>query len=277
MLPTPCTSHVSFDTIYEPSEDSYLFLDSLSSPTESAWLTNHFSPATSSPSPLLLEVGSGSGVVLAFLTANSHHILGRTDVLALGTDVNRNACLATRQTVLKAIEEQQTSQNTQITSTDGAHRIKSIISSTLTSDLASPIRPHSIDILLFNPPYVPTPELPRLPSSKDNEDDEGVSRSEKFERESYFLSLTYAGGKDGMEITERLLADIPRVLSERGVAYVLLCAQNRPREVVERIQGWDIDMEGSKWCAELVGSSGVQAGWEKLVIVRVWREFSTSS
>ncbi|GKZ33586.1 HemK methyltransferase member 2 [Aspergillus brasiliensis] len=279
MLPTPCTSHVSFDTIYEPSEDSYLFLDTLSSPTESAWLTNHFSPATSSPSPLLLEVGSGSGVVLAFLTANSHHILGRTDVLALGTDVNRNACLATRQTVLKAIEEQQQ----QSPSTNGSeilppgNRIKSLISSTLTSDLASPIRPHSIDILLFNPPYVPTPELPRIPSSKDNEDDKGVSRSEKFERESYFLSLTYAGGKDGMEITERLLADIPRVLSERGVAYVLLCAQNRPREVVERIQGWDIDMEGSKWCAELVGSSGVQAGWEKLVIVRVWREFSTSS
>ena len=27
MLPTPDTSHVSFDTIYEPSEDSYLFLD----------------------------------------------------------------------------------------------------------------------------------------------------------------------------------------------------------------------------------------------------------
>ncbi|EHA19647.1 hypothetical protein ASPNIDRAFT_142987, partial [Aspergillus niger ATCC 1015] len=140
-------------------------------------------------------------------------------------------------------------------------------------DLASPIRPHSIDILLFNPPYVPTPELPRLPSKEDNEEDKEVSRSEKFERESYFLSLTYAGGKDGMEITERLLADIPRVLSERGVAYVLLCAQNRPREVVERIQGWDVDMEGGKWCAELVGSSGVQAGWEKLVIVRVWRDF----
>lgn len=286
MLPTPCTSHVSFDTIYEPSEDSYLFLDTLSSPTESAWLTNHFSPSTSSPSPLLLEVGTGSGVVLAFLTANSHHILGRTDVLALGTDVNRNACLATRQTVLKAIEEQQQQQQqqqqSQATSTDepGAPSkntsIKSLISSTLTSDLASPIRPHSIDILLFNPPYVPTPELPRLPSKEDNEEDKEVSRSEKFERESYFLSLTYAGGKDGMEITERLLADIPRVLSERGVAYVLLCAQNRPREVVERIQGWDVDMEGGKWCAELVGSSGVQAGWEKLVIVRVWRDFSTS-
>ncbi|OJI82930.1 S-adenosylmethionine-dependent methyltransferase [Aspergillus tubingensis] len=283
MLPTPCTSHVSFDTIYEPSEDSYLFLDTLSSSSESAWLTNHFSPSTSSPSPLLLEVGTGSGVVLAFLTANSHHILGRTDVLALGTDVNRNACLATRQTVLKAIEEQQQQkQQSQSVSTEESKtsQIKSLISSTLTSDLASPIRPHSIDILLFNPPYVPTPELPRLPSKEDNDEGDkegGMSRSEKFERESYFLSLTYAGGKDGMEITERLLADIPRVLSQRGVAYVLLCAQNRPREVVERIVGWDGDLEGARWCAELVGSSGVQAGWEKLVIVRVWREFTSSS
>jgi release factor glutamine methyltransferase len=37
--------------------------------------------------------------------------------------------------------------------------------------------------------------------------------------------------------------------------------------VKERIEAW-----GHGWRADLVGSSGVQAGWEKLVIVRIWRD-----
>ncbi|OJK02277.1 hypothetical protein ASPACDRAFT_41101 [Aspergillus aculeatus ATCC 16872] len=282
MLPTPCTAHVPFDTIYEPAEDSYLFLDTLSSAPETAWLTQHF-PATT-PSPTVLEVGSGSGVVLAFLVANSPTILGRADVLSLATDLNRTACLATRETVVKAIAAQQntnTSPNPNSAATpsspaqeeqEKSSAVTSAHLSTLQSNLASSFKAGSIDILLFNPPYVPTDAVPRAPTATDFVT--AGSRSEQFERESYLLSLTYAGGKDGMEITERLLADLPRVLSPRGVGYVLLCAQNRPREVVERIRGWRDGLDGAtKWSAEIAGFSGVKAGWEKLVIMRVWREF----
>ncbi|KAL4803774.1 hypothetical protein BDV18DRAFT_162782 [Aspergillus unguis] len=263
MLPTPDTSHVSFDTIYEPSEDSYLFLDTLSSASECAWLHARFA---SPPSPLLLEVGSGSGVVLAFLTANSPLILGRADVLALATDVNRTACVATEKTVAKAVTERQ-QEGDAIVQADSP---KSISLSAVTGDLCTPIRPKSVDVLLFNPPYVPTEDLPALPSQSSSESNEELSRSAKFERDSYYLSLTYAGGRDGMETTDRLLESIPDVLDPvRGVAYVLLCAQNRPAEVKERIRGW-----GEGWRAETVGNSGVQAGWEKLVIVRIWRDSS---
>jgi release factor glutamine methyltransferase len=69
-----------------------------------------------------------------------------------------------------------------------------------------------------------------------------------------------------METTERLLESLPGTLSERGVAYVLLCAGNRPEEVKERIRAW----EGG-WKAETVGTSGRQAGWERLCILRIWR------
>ncbi|PYH46530.1 S-adenosylmethionine-dependent methyltransferase [Aspergillus saccharolyticus JOP 1030-1] len=284
MLPTPCTAHVSFDTIYEPAEDSYLFLDTLSSASESAWLTQHFA---SGPSPTILEVGSGSGVVLAFVVANSPTILGRADVLSLSTDLNRAACLATRETVVRAIAQQQEQQQQQqqadpesqpnphtSSSAQNTTSIKSQHLSSLQTNLATPLRPGSIDLLLFNPPYVPTDTLPRAPAPEDfPEPSSTESRSAQFERASYLLSLTYAGGKDGMEITEHLLADLPRVLSARGVAYVLLCAQNRPREVVERIRGWGTGTgTGERWCAEIAGFSGKQAGWEKLVIVRVWRE-----
>ncbi|KAI9039806.1 S-adenosylmethionine-dependent methyltransferase [Aspergillus affinis] len=286
MLPTPCTSHVSFDTIYEPSEDSYLFLDTLSSTSESTWLKERFnaptsssdpsiSPSTSSPSPLIIEVGSGSGVVLGFVAGNSYEILGRRDILTLGIDVNRNACLATKETVQKATQERQTDPIPNPTSdsdsgSGSGSKTKTIYTSSITSDLLSSIRPSSIDIILFNPPYVPTEDLPRIPTAneQDRATEEKLSRSELFDRESYFLSLTYAGGKDGMETTDRLIEQIPDVLEPvRGVAYVLLCKQNRPGEVRERIRAW-----GGRWRAEFVGNSGVQAGWEKLVILRIWRE-----
>ncbi|GAE00048.1 hypothetical protein NFIA_081820 [Paecilomyces variotii No. 5] len=268
MLPTPSTSHVSFDTIYEPAEDSFLFLDTLSSASEAAWLSERFAPSqpsttakdqkksNASPPPLVIEVGTGSGVVLAFAAANAKEIFGRPDIITLGTDVNLNACAATQQTVLTAIREK---------SSLSSHFLAS-----LTADLCNPLRPHSVDVLLFNPPYVPTPELPRLPFEGDiqKEKEKEMSRSEKFEHESYLLSLTYAGGADGMEITNRLLDAVPAVLdSKRGVAYVLLCAQNKPEEVKERIRAW-----GPGWRAETVGRSGMQAGWEKLVIVRIWRD-----
>lgn len=261
MLPTPDTSHVSFDTIYEPSEDSYLFLDTLSSPSESKWLTERFQNA--SPMPLVVEAGTGSGVVLAFTAAQSQEIFGRRDILTLGTDVNRNACIATRETVSTAIKEQQGAQDN-----SGDSRLHAIHASSMTADLCSALRPNSVDVLLFNPPYVPSEELPRLPSAEENDPvtAKAMSRSAKFENDSYFLSLTYAGGADGMETTNRLLDDIPDILSSRGVAYVLLCKQNRPDEVMDRVRN-----QGG-WCAEIAGSSGKQAGWEKLVIVRIWRQ-----
>src|SRR3954468_17933885 len=91
MLPTPSTSLISlFSTIYEPAEDSFLLLDTLSNVTESAWLKDRFPQQTSAL--LVTEIGSGSGVVIAFLAANAKAILGRDDVLALGVDVNADAC-----------------------------------------------------------------------------------------------------------------------------------------------------------------------------------------
>ncbi|KAJ5225817.1 hypothetical protein N7468_007042 [Penicillium chermesinum] len=273
MLPTPDTSHVSFDTIYEPSEDSYLFLDTLSSESESKWLSERFQKTNSdslghennNSVPLVVEAGTGSGVVLAFAAAHSQKIFGRQDILTLGVDVNRNACLATRETVATAIK------TNQIPTTDsGAPNLHTIHISSVTADLCTSLRPGSVDVLLFNPPYVPTEELPRLPTAAENDPAtvQGLSRSAKFESESFFLSLTYAGGADGMETTNRLLDAVPGVLSSRGVAYVLLCKQNRPEEVKEVIRGW------GGWNAETVGSSGMKAGWEKLVIVRIWRQGS---
>jgi len=255
MLPTPSTSHVPYERVYEPAEDSFLLLDTLSSESERAFLHQRFSQLLNGtalndfPSPLVVEVGTGSGVVLSFLHAHTESILGRPDILTAGVDVNRYACKATEETVRVAEIEQRTQ------ALSHGFYLGNIL-----GDLTSFIRPGKVDLLIFNPPYVPTPELPRLP-------DEEVKTATAYEDDSHLLSLSYSGGIDGMETTNRLLLSLPEVLNHsRGCAYILLCAQNKPEKVKEQISSW-----GSAWAVETAGISGKKGGWEKLQVLRIWR------
>ena len=266
MLPTPSTSHVDLEKIYEPSEDSYLLLDTLSSASEAQFLTERFggSHNATSLTPLILEVGTGSGVVLAFVAANAKTIFGRGDVLAIGTDVNAFACQAARCTVLKACGKV----NTEQTSPQLCSQGLAALSDTVIADLTSPLRNGSIDVLIFNPPYVPTSNVsPMVTDEIHAVFEDCTSGLDLFARDSHLLSLSYAGGVDGMEVTNRLLDQLPSALSpERGVAYILLCHQNMPEEVIKRIQRW-----GDDWSVAIVGRLGKQGGWEKLCIMRIAR------
>jgi release factor glutamine methyltransferase len=258
MLPTPSTSHVCFDNVYEPAEDSFLLLDTLSGASEVAFLSQRFTKCT--PSPFVVEVGTGSGVVLAFVTSHSRSIFGRNDVLTLGTDVNSFASTATAKTVENARREQL---GPRATSSPGC----AVFSDTVIADLATPLRNNMVDVMIFNPPYVPTDELPDI-AKQDDYNSQNIPTTKKYERDSHLLSLSYAGGLDGMETTNRLIEQLPCILrQQRGVAYLLLCAQNKPSEVKKHIQAW-----GNGWSAETVGHSGKQGGWEKLQILRIWHD-----
>lgn len=251
MLPTPSTSHVCFDRVYEPAEDSFLLLDTISAASETAFLHDRFSQAQPSTPPLILEVGVGSGVVLAFVAGNARSIFGRNDALTLGTDINRFACQAASETVHKAIKDYG----------------PSVFLDIVNGDLASSILEQSVDVFIFNPPYVPA-KLPDFSRHDNYNALPAGHKSTSFEQDSYLLELSYAGGEEGMVVTNRMLEQLPRILnSVRGVAYLLLCAQNKPEEVKQRIRDWGIG-----WMAETVGLSGKTAGWERLHIVRIWKE-----
>ncbi|KND95049.1 eRF1 methyltransferase catalytic subunit MTQ2 [Tolypocladium ophioglossoides CBS 100239] len=250
MLPTPDTSHVPYEHVYEPSEDSFLLLDTLSSEPERRFLHHGFAHAA----PLVVEVGTGSGVVLAFVHAHAQTIFGTRSVLTAGVDMNAYACRATVGTVAKAQADHGATHGVYLGSCMG--------------DLAAPWRDHSVDVLIFNPPYVPTPGMPSRPEGFS--DDPSPTQKASFADDSYLLSLSYAGGMDGMETTDRLIESLPRILSPRGCAYILLCAQNKPEDVKRRIQAL-----GPEWRALTVGSSGKTAGWEKLQVVRTWRDVTT--
>lgn len=255
MLPTPDTSHVPYERVYEPAEDSYLLLDTLSSPTETSFL--HAAFPASDTAPLVAEVGSGSGVVVSFVHAHAATLFGHRSVLSAAVDLNPFACRATAATARRAQEDNP--------DTHG------VFLACVKADLAAAWRDGQVDVLIFNPPYVPTPEMPSRPESFSADDlTKGVA-APTFDDDSYLLALSYAGGRDGMETTDRLVEALPRVLSPRGCAYVLLCAQNRPDEVKRRIEGF-----GRGWRAVTVRSSGKQAGWEKLQVVRIWRELGVS-
>lgn len=267
MLPTPSTSHVNTNRIYDPAEDSFLLLDTLSSKVEVEFLKNRFVKrnelATGDESllaPLILEVGTGSGVVLAFATAHAKEIFGR-DILSLGTDINWYACQATEQTV------RQTCLNNATNNAIGMAKSFNPLA-ILNADLTAPIRSGMIDVLIFNPPYVPTSGLPRTVAAEALSCEATLSTGKStFEDDSDMLALSYAGGVDGMEVTSRLLDQIPFILSKpRGVAYVLLCGQNKPDMVVQQIRQW-----GPDWAVSVVGHSGKTGGWEKLQIVRICR------
>jgi release factor glutamine methyltransferase len=261
MLPTPSTSHVSFDRVYEPAEDSFLLLDTLSGPSETVFLKDRFRQESQTGVPLVVEVGTGSGVVLSFVAANALDLFGHAEILTLGTDINSFACRAAKETVEKAVATK-----------EGVSR-KSVFLTTVNADLLSPIRPNTVDVLIFNPPYVPTEELPDM-EMHPQYNASGLSESKNaFERDSHLLALSYAGGEDGMEITNQLLDQLPSILSkDRGVAYILLCAQNKPEKVKERIRAW-----GTPWAVETAGNIGKQGGWEKLQIIRIWRDSHQST
>ena len=80
-------------------------------------------------------------------------------------------------------------------------------------DFAAPLRKRvegKIDVLIFNPPYVPTPN-----------DEVGGND----------IAASWAGGDDGRVVIDRFLPNIPILLSKLGVCYMVLVQENKPIEL----------------------------------------------
>jgi len=72
------------------------------------------------------------------------------------------------------------------------------------------IRCGLVDVLIFNPPYVPTP-------------------SEEVRGRG--IEAAWAGGRHGREVIDRFLPQIPKLLSPSGICYLLLVQDNKPMEI----------------------------------------------
>jgi len=164
-----------FEHIYEPREDSFLLLDALKKDL----------PFIKQLQPdFCVEIGSGSGLSISFLSKE----LG-TSVNCIATDINPEAAYATSRT---------------------SNRNNGSVQPIITKYIEGTRLGGLVDVLIFNPPYVPTPseEIGVLP-----------------------LPASWAGGVNGMEVLTPVLESLDNILSQKGVFYVILEEANQPKSV----------------------------------------------
>ncbi|PWN96848.1 putative methylase [Tilletiopsis washingtonensis] len=210
-------SRAEYAHIYEPAEDTFLLLDALDA--DAALLRD-------GSRRLCVEIGSGSGCVSAFAAA----VVGKNDCAHLCTDINPHAASATART-------------------GSANSVAlSPILSPLLSSLSSRSRAAGglIDILLFNPPYVPT-----------------TAEEEAAAQAAGGIAGAWAGGATGTNLVEALLEDgLETILAPGGLFYLLALRANDPPALVAKMQAKGL-------LAEIAMQR--RAGGEHLFVIRAQR------
>jgi release factor glutamine methyltransferase len=126
----PLLDHLTmedFENVYEPSDDTFLLCDAIE---------NDRAHLSSTKPEIVLEVGCGSGCVITFLSM----LLKEEGIpaISLATDINPIAAACALRTA-KANDIQ-----------------LDVVLTNLVAAIHERLY-HKVDVLLFNPPYVPTP------------------------------------------------------------------------------------------------------------------------
>jgi release factor glutamine methyltransferase len=190
LVRTPCqhitasiTKTVYGGDVYEPSDDSFALVDALAVHSLQ-WGT--FRPAVT------LELGCGSG----FVVCSCALLLSKLGISShtMAIDISMPATRATQKTL-------------------EAHGISGV--DIVCTDKFAALEEHmqgKVDLLLFNPPYVVTP-------------DEEVTRGG--------IAAAWAGGKDGRVVIDAVLAKLDCMLSTSGRMYMIAIHENRPEEIMQ--------------------------------------------
>ncbi|CAA7258739.1 unnamed protein product [Cyclocybe aegerita] len=219
MIPTPDLSHLTsqdYDQVYEPAEDTFLLLDALEEDAKNLRDIN---------ACVCLEVGIR--LCLELYWKNSWPFL------YLCTDINPHACKCT---VLTGKQN---------------HIDLNVVNGSLVAPFGTRLA-NNVDVLLFNPPYVPT--------SEEEVSDAQLSRE---------LGGSWAGGSDGMRITNVLLGRVEGLLSPEGRFYLVALKQNNVPQIVDTMR------QKYGFLGEVVLQR--RAGREHLFIIRFVRESKNSS
>ena len=184
--------------VYPPSDDTFLLLETLAA-EQSLWR----------PWPLCLEVGSGSGAVSAGL--------GRLlKAWQMAVDKNPEATRCSAEVL----------------------RLHRVLADVIRGSFTDCFRAGTVDLLICNPPYVPT----------DEEEMQGCG-----------ISISWAGGRRGREIIDILLPKAAELLSVGGYFYLVAIKENEPEEVL--LNGHKLGLLGETARRE-------QRGMEELFILR---------
>ena len=201
-----------YEAVYEPSDDTYLLIDGLGVEFgrggpgcgHGSW-PDPPRNASGSRVDCILEIGCGSGAATVFL---ADLLLRESSGRALGGEEGGAAML---RCYVTDINERATGIALRTSEANGQPRG---LLEAVRCDLAAPLVDRLsglVDVLIFNPPYVPTP------------DDEVGSAG---------IEASWAGGKDGRMVIDRALPQIARLLSwPHGRAYMITVDDNFPEQI----------------------------------------------
>jgi release factor glutamine methyltransferase len=152
----------------------------------------------------VLEIGTGTGFVSAVLRANR-------DVKLIATEINPHAASCARSNDIEVIR---------------------------TDMFAGICKKHIFDLIIFNPPYLPTSEDEKIPG---------------------WLNYAFDGGTDGRSAIERFLKEACNYLAPGGIVLLLISSLTGIGEVRN-------EMEGSGFHTGIVASA--KCSFEELVVIK---------
>jgi len=177
-------------------------------PAEDSFLLADAALEEAEPGMRVLEIGAGSGFVSAVLRANVKGIR------VLATEINPHAALCAKANGVEVIR----------------------------TDLFRGLKPGgpeaSFDLILFNPPYLPTSEEEKVPG---------------------WLNYAFDGGVSGRETLDRFLDKVRNYLKPGGKILVLISSITGLEAVKERMEklGFEVDVVRRK-----------KISFEELMVVR---------
>ena len=189
----------NFTDVYSPSDDSYLILDFL----KKVITKRKFDDLPLQEVKRILDMGTGTGIIAIFLEMVKS-LIDSFHSKIYASDVLPNSIYCAR------LNEKLNNLNNQI------RFIESNLFEAFPRDLS-----HSLDIIIFNPPYLPSIEN-SLNLKKDN---------------------TWNGGDTGLEILMKFFKQAKEFLSNKGVIY-FICSSNTPvKQFLNKLSSHDFFVE----------------------------------
>ena len=269
---------IQYDLLSSPSSSS----SSSSSSTSTS--TSTTMPNSSSLLSCVMEVGTGSGVPITFLVKNLEKRRIRPAAIAVGTeetsrneniraiatDINPAALRLAQRTaqengLVSKMDETVQTDITVRSDHDGDDHDDNANSSPgkirlefVRCDLATPFLKdleHQVDCLIFNPPYVPTPDSEVVDGYTTNVGDiDTTATTTTTIDETKLIEASWAGGERGRRVVDRFVfQQLPKLLSKNktneqdddeednnnvsndrssgGVAYMVTVDDNEPYEL----------------------------------------------
>jgi len=201
---------VVLEDVYEPAEDTFLLAECAVSEFEKTAADSRISSSFSSASSAFsLEIGAGSGFASAFLQS------AFPNLNAAAVDINPNAVLCSEMNGVRVFES------------DMFQIFKASESVSFDSNV---LKPQRFDLILFNPPYLPTA------------DDEKIDS---------MLNYAFDGGISGRDSIDRFLAEVGAYLSENGFFLLLISSITGLEEVKDEMMknGFSAEIIGKKKCS----------------------------